>query len=191
MLLVKPGVLLLLLPLLLGLTTVAIALTATPTFSQSSSNNSISFGCETIENTPTTVVYNPQNQNQKKALINWKKEYINSQNLDSDCKHAAEILKNRYEKEELGLWAFEPNSKNGTGVVCLISQPGKSCNLSGEELLSIKTVNTEQNLYDAFITVVDPNLIELDKNTFEKKFRANDRTYIKMKPRSFWQRIFN
>ncbi len=176
--------------LLLGLTTVAIAITATPTFSQSSSNKSILFGCETIENTPTTVVYNPQNPKQQKALINWKKEYIDSQNLVFDCQRAANTLQKRYEKKYLDLWAFEPNSNNGTGVVCLINERGKSCNLNGEELLSIKTVNTPQNLYNAFIAVVDPNLIELDKNTIKNQFRGVDRTYIKMKPRSFWEILF-
>jgi hypothetical protein len=178
-------------PLLLGLTTVVIALTATPTFSQSSSNKSTLFGCETIENTPTTVVYNPQNQNEQKVLINWKKEYIDSQNLDSDCKRVAEILKNRYEKEELGLWAFEPNSKNGTGVVCLISQPGKSCNLSGEELFRIKTVNTSEDLYNALVAIVDSNLSELDKKTIENRFRGVDQTSSIMKPRSFLERLFS
>jgi hypothetical protein len=62
--------------LLLGLTTVAIALAATPTFSQSSSNKSILFGCETIDNTPTTIAYNSENPKKQQPLIKWKKEYM-------------------------------------------------------------------------------------------------------------------
>jgi hypothetical protein len=177
--------------LLLGLTTVALAITATPTFSQSSSNSSIlKFGCETIENTPTTVVYNPQNQKEQKTLINWKKEYIDSQDIVSDCQRAARKLNKHYNKEKPGFWAFELNSNNGTAVVCVIPERGKSCNLSGEEFLRIKNVKTGEDLYNALSAFVDPNLIELDKNTIENQFRGVDRTYSRMKPRNFLERFF-
>jgi hypothetical protein len=83
--------------------------------------------------------------------------------------------------------AFEPNSNNQT-VVCLINQRGKSCNLSGEELFRIKTVNTREDLYNALVAIVDPNLSDLDKKTIESRFRGVDKTYSRMKPRNFLER---
>jgi Circadian oscillating protein COP23 len=173
--------------LLLGLTTVAIALAATPTFSQSSSNKSILFGCETIDNTPTTIAYNSENPKKQQPLIKWKKEYIDSENISLLCDNAAQKLQSRYKEEEPGYLAFEPNSNNQT-VVCLINQRGKSCNLSGEELFRIKTVNTREDLYNALVAIVDPNLSDLDKKTIESRFRGVDKTYSRMKPRNFLER---
>ncbi|NEU74477.1 hypothetical protein PI95_018405 [Hassallia byssoidea VB512170] len=179
--------------LLFGLTTVAIAFTATPTFSQSSSNSNTLFGCEIIKDTPTTVAYNPKNQEEYKPLIKWEKEYIESQDLVSHCQRAAKILKNRYDKEELGLWGLELNSNNQTAVICLINQRGKSCNLSGEEFFRVKNVKTAQDFYKALSAiVVPPNIIELDEKTIKDKFRAGavDQTYSRMRPRSWFQILF-
>jgi hypothetical protein len=176
-------------PLLLGLTTVAIALTATPTFSQSSSNNSISFGCETIENTPTTIAYTSENPN-KQPMIYWKKEYIDSQNIVSDCERAAKILKNRYDKKEFRYLAFQPNSNNQT-VVCLVNETVKTCEKSGEKLFLVSAVSTGQDLYKALLETIDPTLSQLDKETIEKQFRNADVTYSKMIPRSIQEILFN
>jgi Circadian oscillating protein COP23 len=179
--------------LLLGLTTVAIALTATPTFSQSSSNKSILFGCDTTTyNTPTTIAYNSENPKKQQPLIKWKKEYIDSQNLRSDCESAAKILKNRYDKKEFRYLALERNSENKT-VVCWINEKNERCNPNGEELFLLQPVNTRQELYKALSETIDPALTDLDQKIIENQFRASEKIIHiqQMKPRSLWKILFN
>ncbi len=178
--------------LLLGLTTVAIALTATPTFSQSSSNKRILFGCETINNTPTTIAYNSENPKKQQPLIKWKKEYINSQNLVSDCESAAKILKNRYDKKEFRYLALERNSENKI-VVCWINEKNENCKPNGEKLFLLQPVKTRQELYKALSETIDPALADLDQKIIENQFRAGEKIIHiqQMKPRSLWQIIFN
>ncbi|MBD2776598.1 COP23 domain-containing protein [Iningainema tapete] len=156
----------------------AIVLTAAPTFSQS--NNSIGFRCDTIEGTPTTVVYNSKNQ--VKPLIHWKQEYIDSQNIRAACEGAAKKLQSRYDNNKLTLLAIDANNSNKPITVCLINKQGESCDVkSSEELLRLKTTGKNQD-FQALSEIVNPNLGEVKAN----EMRTIGRTYARIESKKWF-----
>jgi hypothetical protein len=147
--------------LLLALSTVAIAVTATPTFSQPSSNTDFSFRCDNNSNSLTTVVYNPKNSQKTLPLIHWKGEYI-EENISESCKNAAELLQKRYNPQKDILSALQRNSDNKV-VFCLITKPNDSCDFKrSDKLFHIKANIPDKKLQEVLPQIIDLNLAEVN-----------------------------
>jgi hypothetical protein len=191
--------------LLLGLTTGVIALTATPTFGESSSASKVAFDCKTIENIPTTVAYNPENQEKEPiSLISWKSEYIDSQNISQDCDRAAKTLGKRFELQnpfnsDIYLVVEnhlldENNSNNHNNktiqtIVCLADERGGSCNFDrSNQLFSVKTKAQEQDIKQVLSDIVNSDFAQLDG---DKIRGVGGRTYPKIKSRTWLDKLFS
>ncbi|MBD2625141.1 hypothetical protein [Trichormus variabilis] len=166
--------------LLLGLTIGAIALTATPTFSQSSSTSKDAFQCGVIEGKRHTFAYNANTQ-KKTALINWESKYIDSKtDINKACDNAVEILKNRSEI----LIGVEMNTNNPM-VVCIIDQEGDTCSKNPKNQLFVlqKTV-TEQSFKTDMSEIFNSAWVTLDN--VELVRGSVGQMYTQIKSRAWW-----
>ena len=186
--------------LLLSLTGV-MTIVATPAFSQSNSENKVSFRCDTSQLIPVTVAYNPSNQQQQPInIITWKQEHIDSQNIELDCKKAAETLGKRFNSKQLSETDYslgvetklldDTNSqdKMTLSTVCLLRRSGGICQPNGSnQLVRIKTiVNNEEASAKTFSTIINPDFAELGR----ANLRTVGVTYPPIKSRTFWKRLF-
>ena len=146
---------------LLALSTVAIAVTATPTFSQSSSNTDFSFRCDN----KTTVVYNPKNSEKTLPLIHWKSEYSEyiEENISESCETAAKLLQERYNpQKDMILSALHRNLDNKV-VFCLVTKPNDKCDFTrSAKLFHIKANVPDEKLKEILPQIIDPNLAEVN-----------------------------
>ena len=180
--------------LLIGLTG-AITIAITPAFSQSSSENQVVSRCDIIRGVPVTVAYNPNNQQQPIPIITWRKDYIDSQNIEQDCKNAAEKITKRLNslnplKKDFYLVVetqpLKSNSKDEIPLynVCLASQSGGTCN-DGKKLVRLKIESNSEEANKIFSTIINPEFAELGK----VGIRNIGRTYPPVS-RTFFEKLF-
>jgi hypothetical protein len=178
--------------LLLGFTTSAIALTANPGFSESTPNNSPGFHCDTINNVLTTAAFPGDPKEKPISLIVWNKDYIkdieSKGDLSESCKKAANILNERYRDKKPNVAVLD--SSKGSTVFCLVAKRNESCAVSGEKLFTFKETVTKENIHAAFTATIQTDLAEIDKDTLEAVFKGNNQNFPRMRPRSFWEKMF-
>ncbi|WP_143046378.1 hypothetical protein [Trichormus sp. NMC-1] len=166
--------------LLLGLTMGVIALTATPTFSQSSSTSKDAFQCGMIDGKRTTFVYDAKTQ-EKKPLIHWESKYIDSNtDINKACNNAVEILKNRSDI----LIGVEMNANNPM-LVCIIDQEGDTCSKNPKNQLFVleKTV-TEKSFKTDMSEIFNSAWVTLDN--VELVRGSVGQMYTQIKSRAWW-----
>ena len=179
--------------LFMGLTMVAmptaIALTATPTFSQSSPASKDLFQCGRIEGKLTTFAYNSKTT-KKTPLIHWDSKYIESKDIKGDCDNAANKFNEYYNKELEFKIVVDGNKSNRPISICLAKFKDGNCG-SGEKLFSLKS-EAKENLDKNLAQIVDANLAEFksqDLTDVIKGFRQM--YYPEIQPRTWWQKIFS
>ncbi|MUG92186.1 hypothetical protein F7734_06825 [Scytonema sp. UIC 10036] len=175
---------------LLGLTGGAIALTTTPTFSQSSSDSSVNFRCNSNQEIPTIVIYNKAKP-KPEPLIYWNSKYIVSKDIVKDCESAAQTLQNHYNARKEFLAAVDGDSFAPQTRVCLTEQPDDSCAFNSSKLLFILKPEVQESLDKDLPEIIHPNLAQLEpKKLATAQFRAVRRIYYpKIQPRTFWQKL--
>jgi hypothetical protein len=175
--------------LLVGLTG-AITIAITPAFSQQSRPEK-NIDCTIIGGVRKTVGYDSNNNNEPIAIITWDKKYIDSQDIEQDCKNAANKITEFFkpdnpEKTNLYL-AYEPqvlsesNVKDGIALynICLVSRPGITCD-TNQKLVRIKKRIKEEKLSQILPTIINPNFAksgEIDR-TFGRGSVKIERNFI-------------
>ncbi|MGK7873643.1 MAG: COP23 domain-containing protein [Xenococcaceae cyanobacterium] len=135
------------------LSATAIALGATATFSQESSQPRITFVCAPTVEPPTTFAY-IQNQVTLEPVMSWYSEYLLPGSEAAElCQKVAEKLQSKYDRGQKYFLATE--RVDDRWKVCLVSTEGEECNSNNsEELFSLNT--NYRNVHKCVMENIEP-----------------------------------
>ncbi|HEY9692991.1 MAG TPA: COP23 domain-containing protein [Oculatellaceae cyanobacterium] len=161
----------------------AIALTATPTFSNNSSQTPFSFDCKLNKGgILTTVASNAQKPGDKeiKEIIFWKSEFIDSSDINADCHAAANVLQTHFNEKPSSYLAQDTHQ--GQVVVCLVQNKQQGCFVDkNNKLLWLK--KDFQDSANVIKKVVNPDYNKLEP---PPGTRGYGRIIVTISPLKWW-----
>ncbi len=157
-------------------TTVAIALNATPTYSQSEPNK-VTFLCRNVkdsasgEKIPTTVAWIPERQAYVQ-IVGWKSDYFKESGWDGArrCQTVTPKFQKFYDEGNLK-YLTAGDVKDEEQAICAIRNPGEQCNETNQ-LFTIKP--------HEYSDVVLERLMGVLKGKYNQPFyqSSGDQTYV-------------